>query len=542
MSKCLSVCLVILLSGYLAILPSCGSSSSGAAADDDDGTDDEEVLTPAGTVTVSGTFASASPSVNLKPGAAKAVAVEGYVAQLLNARTGEQDTTAVAADGSFSFSATGSDRYVVNFYNDSNQYIGTLMTSAADSDGLASIGLITGADATTTDLGTITAAVDESENFTGQITSDATISSDSDQLAYTSDSIIAGGNTGDGSTNYATTVGLSCATAGAASCADYDFDGVPDIVDMDNNNNGYADEVDGDTDYCAAGTLALYVENYPTSGAAMMNFPTPTEVAANLGGTTMYQIHLELTPAEGSTIADISEVAVTTPSYIDTYGYVYGVTNTHDCFNTLWTDCVVDGVSYAKKLLPSDDGTKFEMALADIELIRAGVLENMFPGDTFLFTITMADSTVHECTRKINIIPKYYPYDLKRNGTAVNTNLGATEQISWGSSFTLSWTEPVPPGPPGMTYTLYFYPAQRTSGTDCAYSASTYGTIEAGQGVTSIDLTEAQIDAAAPSNVNHWGFELHMVDTAGDNSKVGPLTFATGDNSAPNNCTTVGVQ
>ncbi len=514
--------LVVFFSMMFAVSCRNSSSSGSGGSGGVSGEGDDEGLNPSGTVTISGTLSGESTNVSANS-PFKARAVENYVAQLLNSRTGEQKTTTVGADGSFSFSATGSDRYMVNFFNSQYRFVGTLATDEVGDNGTVSVGLITGDNASTTDLGTVTAAVDENGDFTGRVTSDATINTDSNQLAYTSGGTIAGGNTGDGSTNYADQVGLSCDTAGAADCADYDFDGVPDITDTDNNNDGYSDEVSGVSDYCTAGTLLLYIENYPTSGSvAQTGFPTPDEVAADIGGTTMYQIHLELTPASGTDLSDISSVSVTTPSYIDSHGYVYHVASGHECFNTLWTECSVDGVSYAKKLMPSDDGTKFEMALADINLARAGILENMFPGDTFIFNVAMEDGTEHVCTRKINIIPKYYPYAFKYNGTMVDTD--EIRQTWDATSFTLSWSKPVPPGPPGMTYQARFIPFQRTTGNNCTWSATTYTTVSAGQGGTEVAVTVSDLPA---SDVNYWSVALYAIDDIGDISHTTAVRLTT---------------
>ena len=213
-----------------------------------------------------------------------------------------------------------------------------------------------------------------------------------------------------------------------------------------------------------------------------------------------------------------------TPDYVDDYGYVYGVTNEHECFNKLWTECVGPGGS-GKELLKGTD--RFEMKISDIDLHRAGIVGNMAVGDTFIFNITMTNGTTHVCTRKIGIIPKYYGYAFKKDGVLVDTSECAQ---AWGESFTLSWTIPRAPHPAGQTYKARFVPYS-----DCdTWDPDTYWEKSAGQDGTSVESTKAELDAGAPSDVNFWSVKLYNIDATGDDSFVGPINFTTaGTNPCP---------
>lgn len=458
-----------------------------------------------GTVTLRGTLASVTASISAK-GLAKATDVTDYKVLILNTGTGEQKTATVAADGTFSTTAVGGSGYIINFLNSENKYIGTLETGTIASNEVA-VGVVTDADGTTTNFGTITA-----NTSTGKISSDQTLATDSNQIAYASGGVIAGGTTGEGSENYAVTVGLSC-TLKEAGCADYDYDGVPDIFDTDNDNNTYADEIDDQIDLCVPGDVKLHIENYPTctpGTCAQMNFPTQNEVDADIGGNTMYQLHVEFTPGTGYSISDVSEISVTTPSYIDSYGYVYSpYNNAPTCFNVLWNTC------NGKKLILSNDGTKYEVALADTDLDRAGILANMFPGDSFVFSIALTNGTTYTCTKKIGIIPKYYGYDFKYNGATVDTNTTPT----WATPISISWTIPSR-APSGMNYAVYLAPYTTCSN----FSAASYTSVFSAKDATSATINVESLPASA---VNKWSLQLYATDEIGDQSYSGPANFKT---------------
>lgn len=463
-----------------------------------------------GTVTLRGTLSAASANIAASKGLLKAASdVTGYSVLILNNGTGEQGIATVAADGTFSTTAVGGSSYTVNVMDSGNKYIGTLETGVVASDRV-SVGVVTGGDGTTTDFGTIAA-----NTTTGEITSDQTLTTDSNQLAYAANGVIAGGNSGEGSSNYSETLGLTC-TLKEADCADYDHDGVPDIFDTDNDNNTYADEIDDQIDLCVPGDVKLYVVNYPTctfaSCPTQFNFPTPEEVSANIARNTQYQLRFEYTPGTGYTIGDISEISVTTPSYIDTYGYVYAnYTHAAGCFNRLWTTC------NSKKLILSDDGTKYEVAIADKNVgTSAGILESMFSGDTFTFNIALTNGTTHTCTKKINIIPEYYAYNLKYNGTLVDTNTTPT----WATPIPLTWSIPSL-SPSGMTYAVYMAPYSTCS----AFDANGYTLISSGQDATSATIT---VESLPTSAVYKWSMQVWATDDIGDQSWAGPANFKTG--------------
>lgn len=461
-----------------------------------------------GSVTLRGTLSAVSADISSVPKSLSkaAVDVSSYQAIILNNSTGEQKTTTVAADGAFSTTVVGGSSYTVNFLDSDNKYVGTLETGTVTSEKV-SVGLVTGGDGTTSNLGILTA-----DTSTGEITSDQDLSEDASQLAVASGGVIAGGKTGEGSSNYASTVGLSC-TLKEANCSDYDYDGVPDIFDTDNDNNTYADEIDNQIDLCIPGDAKLYIENYPTctpSTCAQMNFPTQNEVDADIAGNTMYQLHVEFTPGAGYSISDISEISVTAPSYIDSYGYVYSpYDNAPTCFNVLWNTC------NGKKLILSNDGTKYEVALADTDLDRAGILANMLPGDSFVFSIVLTNSTTHTCTKKVGIIPKYYAYDFKYNGAIVDTNITPT----WATPISISWTIPSRQ-PTGMTYAVYVAPY-----TTCDnFNAGAYELVTSGQDATTATIS---VESLPTSAVNKWSLQLYSTDEIGDQSYSGPAKFKT---------------
>jgi hypothetical protein len=499
----------LFLFGFLVIMVGFGVSSCGSSSSSSDDT-------PSGTSTISGTLSLTSSNLSTPPkgvSVAKATDPTSYQILALNAATGEQKIATVGADGSFSITAVGNSKYLLSVLDSNHKYVATLETGTIDANTL-STAFKTGLDGSTTSLGAVTA-----DSTTGQAVSDQTLSKSTDHVAYASGGTIAGGTTGAGSTNYATTVGKSCTLKDIA-CPDYDYDGVPDIFDTDNDNNTYADEIDNQIDLCVPGNLKLYVENYPTctnTTCAQMNYPTQDEVDAHLAEDTMYVIHLEFTPGTGYSMSDIEEISVGAPSYIDSFGYVYDVTNTDACFNMLWKDC------NSKKLrVYTSDTTKYQIALADSDpqnLKQGRILSAMYPGDTFIATIKMTSGTTHICTKKINIIPKYYPYALKYAGGAVNPDATPT----WATPASVSWTIPSR-GPTGMTYAVYLAPY-----TDCnTVNASALTGVYSGKDASSASIA---VESLPTSAVNKWGIQLWATDDIGDQSKTGWAKFKTASSS-----------
>ncbi|MFH1652910.1 MAG: hypothetical protein ABIE74_02540 [Pseudomonadota bacterium] len=484
-----------------------------------------ESVTPGGTVTISGTLTttSASSSLSSVKDTMKAATTENYRALILNMTTGEQKVAAVDSNGEFSTTVTGGSDYSVNFLDSDFSFVGTLATNTP-SDNKISVALTTGTDGSTTNLGIVTA-----NTSTGQVTSDQVINVSTGNLAYADDTgLIAGGKTGDGTTDYTTSVGATACTASSADCQDFDHDGVPDILDSDNNNDSYSDEVDGVLDYCVPGDVKLYVDNYPASIAAVPGltqpgFPTQDEVDQYLGNGTKYQINIEYTPGNGYTIDNISEISVSTPGYITQYGYVANVTSGHSCFNTLWTEC------NSQKLLLSNDGTKYDIGItrSGAETGEAPILENMFPGDTFILNFTMTDGTTHTCTRKVNIIPKYYAYALQQNSQTIST--GDTIQLNLTFPVTFSWTVPSR-NPTGMTYQMIVsaYPASGCAVSDDMSSA----TFSAGMGGSTVTVNSQSEFPTSP--INAWGIQFYAITDNGDQSFTTMIQYTTqGTNPCP---------
>ena len=490
----------------------CGDSSNTTTTTTTDNEEIEGEGGITGDVTLSGTLALTSPD------GSRPTSSRGCKAVILDTATGAQKIVTVNANGAFSAMVRARSSYMINFMTDEYNYIGTMVTGSVKDDDTVPVALTTSTAEITHDLGTVTA-----DTTTGQVTSDRTLEADETHMAYTSGGVVAGGKTGEGSEDYESTQEAVTDTIADADDPDDDNDGVPDIFDTDNNNNGYADEVDGHIDKCVPGRVALYIENYTTAAdAAQPGFPTPSEVDADLGGMTMYQVHLEFTPAKGITVDDISGIAVTAPSYIDSYGYIYHVTNSHECFQTLWTDC------NGKKLMLSEDSTKFEVAVADSDpdmLQSARLLENMLPGDTFVLNITMADGTTHTCTRKINIIPKYFPYAFKKDGVDLDANI--TVYTDWDGDINLSWSIPEQL-PAGLNYEVRVFPYD----TCTSWDPENWTTLFTGQDATSVTIQQTDLPI---SNVNGgwWSMNLWFTDSAGDQSYTGMINFT---NASTNPC------
>lgn len=490
----------------------CGDSSNTMTATTTDNEKIEGEGGITGDVTLSGTLTLTSPNTS------RPIGSRGYKALILDTATGAQKIVTVDANEAFSAMVAARSSYMINFMTDEYNYIGTMVTDSVKDDNSVPIALSTGPAETMHDLGVVTA-----NTTTGRVTPDRTLEADETHMAYTSGGVVAGGRTGEGNENYESTQEAVTDTIADADDPDDDNDGVPDIFDTDNNNNGYADEVDGHTDKCVPGTVALYIENYTTAAdAAQPGFPTPFEIDADLGGMTMYQVHLEFTPAKGVTVDDISEIVVTAPSYIESYGYVYHVKDTHECFQTLWTDC------NGKKLMLTEEATKFEVAVADSDpgmLQSARLLENMLPGDTFVFNITMADGTTHTCTRKINIIPKYFPYAFKKDGADLDANV--TVYTGWDGDIHLSWSIPEQL-PAGLNYEVRLFPYD----TCMSWDPENPITMFAGQDATAITIQQADLPTSGV-NGGWWSMSLWFTDSAGDQSHTGMINFT---NASTNPC------
>lgn len=523
------LCMVLMMH----LLTHCGGSTASSTGDtDDSGTEDAEGSNEetsggsGGTVTLSGILQYTSGDGNIAANKSlytKATAASSYKAFIVNTSTGAQAMNTVGSDGSFSFTVGTDASYIVSFIDNNYNYVGTLVTDSVGEDASVPIALTTcSVDGSITNVGVVTA-----NTTTGQVISDQTLVPDTNHMAATSGGIITGGTSGEGSTNYETSQVTD--SVADASDPDDDNDGVPDLFDTDNNNNGYADEIDGVTDYCAGGEVSLYINNYPGSLAAsaeQQQFPRPSEINANLGTGTQYVIYLEVSPLSGSAISDISSISVASPSYIDTYGTIYHLTNGEACFNELWANCS----THPKKMFLSGDGTKFIIGLArntSTYVNTDPILENMFPGDTFVLNFTMADGTTHVCTKKINIIPKYFAYNLKKGGILVDTSV--SYQSSWSGSVELSWAIPSVAqggenavGPAGMTYKLGFVPYDE----NCNPDAENEGFIVAGQDATSKTISiPADVDAVANSPINYWGLKIYSMDDIGDSSYTGSVQF-----------------
>lgn len=505
------------------------SDSSGKAIASASATFTTVGYTPVGgTVTMTGTLSAVSTSISTGRSPTKdPLDVTGYKVLILNNSTAEQKTADVAADGSFTLTAVGGSSYSMSFLDGDSNYVGTLVTGEVTGD-TASVAVVTGGDGTTTEFGTITADTD-----TGAVTSSATLSSDGSQLAYVSGGVIAGGLTGEGAEDYTETVGATACTSGAVDCPDLDHDGVPDILDTDNDNNTYADQIDGLVDKCVPGTTKLYVGNYPTcTGAtcAQMNFPTPTEIDADPAQLSMYTINLEFTPGEGSSVSDYDYIEVTAPTYVSQYGYVYNEMSGEDCFNTLWETC------NGQRLKNYDsDPNVFKIQLGEPPSVGKGaILANIRIGDTYVFKIVKKDATEYTCTRKIGIIQKYYPYAVTYDGTPVPTS--ETVVLSWPASTEFAWSlAPVADTsrPKGMTYQVRVYPFTSTGG-NCAWDPDAAVVYAEGEDLTSTTMTVSSLQDVATSAINMWGLDLYAIDEVGDETFVGPFSFTT-ESSKPCN-------
>ncbi|MFH1263170.1 MAG: hypothetical protein V1495_06990 [Pseudomonadota bacterium] len=428
-----------------------------------------------------------------------------YEVQILNTKTGDQKITETAADGTFSMEADSESSYIVNFLDGDFRYIGTLVTGNV-SEGQVSTAFQTESAGNTTTLGTITA-----DTQTGKIVSDQTLNADSDQVASVVNEVLAGGTTGDGTTDYSSVVGKTC-TAGGADCPDYDHDGVPDIFDTDNNNNSLIDEVDGAGDYCIPGTLGLRVTNYPTTTGIY----SPDQIDADLANTTNYQVTLELVPREGFSLSDISEVSVTGPSYLDE---VYETTPQHEivsgtfCNNGSWQTC------NGKKLHQKSDrfGAMLSEKVGGVGDPKAGViLNNMHSGDTLFFAVKMANGTEYQCTKKVNMVFKYYPYGVEVDGASA-TDSSATYDFT--DLADLSWTVPTSVMPAGLTYWVSVRGCQDSG---CVYDeAHPDYDFEAGVDASSLSLSVAQLTDKAPSVTEKWAIYVKATDVTGDSCFAG---------------------
>ncbi|MFH1727614.1 MAG: hypothetical protein ABIA04_04265 [Pseudomonadota bacterium] len=482
------------------------SSSSGSSGTETSGSSDGEVIL-FGLLQV----LDSNDSSVLKTNSKHAIA-SSYYAHVINTETQGQAVSQLEENGSFSFTLSSETSYIVNFLDSSMNYIGTLMTSAIDDlDYSVSIALTTSEDGEIDNIGTVTAYTD-----TGNITTNVDVAEDELMLAYTIDEVLAGGLTGDGTENYESAKIED--EVSAASDPDDDNDGTPDVFDSDNDNSGYVDEIDGQTDYCLVGDVSLYVENSPSgTGAVQEGFPTPAEIAEDLEAFTDYKLNMSFAPSEDSdyTMADFAKVSISGPSYLEAYSYV--LDSADECYGELWDTCA------SMELTQGEDS--FSISVSDTE--TAGILENMYSGDTFVFTITMADddSTEYTCIKKINIIPKYYGYAFTKNGTAVDTS---TNQVNWLPGFTLGWTVPNDVGPKGLTYEARFVPYTDNGDGTCTADTSAYGSISAGQDVASLTIqTVNEILEAAYSNAFHWALSICGLSANGDAACSGSVQFTT---------------
>lgn len=320
-----------------------------------------------------------------------------------------------------------------------------------------------------------------------------------------------GGASGEGADSYSSAVGKTC-TAGEADCPDFDYDGVPDIFDTDNNNNSRVDEVDGVGDYCVPGTLALRVTNYPTTAGIY----SPAQIDADLLNATNYQVTLELVPHGDFTLDSISEVSVSGPSYSDN---AYETTPQSEivsgtfCNNGAWKAC------NEKKLHKKSD--RFAAMLAEkthgVNDPQAGnILNNMFPGDVFMFNVKMADGAEYLCTKKVNMIFKYYPYAVTIDGTAATDS---TSTYTFTGDVDVTWSLPTNVMPAGLTYWVIARGCQDNS---CVYDeAHPDYDFEAGVDATSLSLSTSQLTANAPSANGKWAIYVKATDANGDSSFAG---------------------
>lgn len=353
--------LAILLSGYLAILPSCGSSSTTPAVEEE-----------ADTATITGTLGT-GVITNL---GAKSIAkadepASGYTVVAINNSSNKTYRATTDSDGAFSLDVPTGSTYLVSLIN-SGSYEGPIVFSGTGNEVTTGI-----APVVDTNLGEIT--LDETNGYARPAT-DAT-ATDAAATAVASSSVPAGaGHCGKiqqtGITN--------------RSDSDKDKDGIPNIFDCDEDNdnvrNGIASTPSSATvvsDYIE--TVYMSSNIWKEHGSATTG-STQAEIAAN---EMALRLHVEAVEGYEDHIASVQCIdvpaaiaSVATIRWAESLGEPDGYPTEH----SLWSDADYN-------LYKTTDTEQFPDEQWIVSIKPVGVMN---AGDTFTIRVTYTDSTYED--------------------------------------------------------------------------------------------------------------------------------------------------
>ena len=393
----------------LALFGWFGCNSSDTPADDD--VDDDDT---GSTVTLSGSLATGSANLSGKA----ATVASGYTVVVHDNAGNKAYTATTESDGSFSVDIPTDGSYLVSIVNDGS-YAGSVVFGGTDTEINTAI-----SPTANEDLGDIT--LDTTNNYaTTATTSDAI---DSTVTATATAGVPFG----------AATDGVAVNSAAARDDSDSDQDGIPNLFDADEDNNGIRNgiltqpstsEVVSDhieTVYIASNLWAVHGEVYDGS-------TDPATIAANEMALRLYVI-----PKEGQFDTISSVECVDLPTSIADVATIRNA----DSLNA------PDAAEYENQLWSVIDHGLFTTT-DDKYVVSIKPVAPLVLGDTFQLRVTYTDETTEDFFVSISYVLTDWAQVSTYDGTTLTENEGgrsggAPEPATFdGDSLELVFTKPV---------------------------------------------------------------------------------------------------
>ncbi len=342
-----------------------------------------------GISSISGTLSTGSISsagINasgLKTQAVAFAALPNYTVTAVGKNTGQAYfSAATESDGSFTISDLPSqEAFYLQILNSSNQLAAPVAFGATSGGAAMSIAASSAATAAV-DLGAI--VYDSTKDSAAPSTAPTDyLDATSTVEAKTGETLVpkGAGNFGKGS-------GPQFSGTYDSTNVDGDGDGLPNIVDADNDGNGVLDEFDG---LATMETLAASTSKIGYS-AMWTNLKVPYGQAASdvYNTPTGFWVIIAMHPASGQTISSAS--LESGPSWVHN-AKIHGQ-------NYTW-----QSVDYALEDTPGDD--RFQVTLGGAQIAPGSIIK---AGDTLIFHVVFTDGTSEKIAKMINFAIEEVPY------------------------------------------------------------------------------------------------------------------------------------
>ena len=377
-----------ILSALLLILSGCSNGGSGSSTDSTNGSS-TETITLNGTL-LAGTIANSSASSGAHA-IFQAAAAEEYTVVAVSNASNKTYRTTTGAGGSFSFNLPANQTFLISYIHDGS-YIGPTVFDRSNTEVYSAI-----TPDTNTDLGNIT--IDESAGYAmAETASDAV---DSTVTAEAQNGIPVGaGNNGK-----TTQAGITTTRQDS----DADMDGVPNIFDADEDNDGIRNGILSTPS--SAEVESDFIESVYMSSNIWADHDT-TDTAYNL-----MALRLHVVPVQGQEDTISSVKCIDVPATIA------------DVATVRWASSLGDPVNYPTEnsLWSGSEYGLYKTTTLDSEqwIISIAPKAKMEVGDTFTIRVTYTDSSYED----FFITTSYFIQDWAEIASYNSTNMPTDKGI-----------------------------------------------------------------------------------------------------------------